>query len=409
MRLIYVPSSLPYGLEEAFIIPEIEELAGQGHKVIIVPMYPRGPVLHDDAKALMEHTVAWPVLSPGIVKAAIVESLRAPTKVFGVLGWLFQSRSLMILLKNLAVYPKGLWLGRLAREWKADHIHAHWAATTATMALIASEVSDVPWSLTAHRWDIAENNLLDLKAKRACFVRAIDIRGAQELESCISSERPRPLVIHMGVATPPVTNQGPMASKPTFRIVVAARLVEKKGHIYLFEAVRLLSIRNVPVSVDLAGDGPLREELTRKAMALGLTKQVTFLGPLSHRRLLKQIETGRWDTLVLPSITTASGEKEGIPVSLTEAMARGIPVVSTTTGGIPELLEGGAGLLVPPEDPGALADAIERLVKDPELRQQLGEAGRKRVEDSFAVESAVAELVRRFEACFNSSSGNPWS
>jgi len=399
MRLVYVPSSLPFGVEEAFIIPEIEELTRQGHKVIIVPMYPRGPVLHDDAKALIGHTVARPVLSPGIVKAALLESLRAPAKVFRILGWLFQSRSFTILLKNLAIYPKGLWLARLARERKADHIHAHWAATTATMALIASEVSGTPWSLTAHRWDIAENNLLDLKAKRACFVRAIDIQGAQELESCISSERPRPVVIHMGATVPPVTNPGSMAGKPTFHIVVAARLVEKKGHTYLFEAVRLLNIRNVPVSVDLAGDGPLREDLIHKAMALGLTKQVTFLGALSHRRLLKQMEAGTWDALVLPSITTALGEKEGIPVSLIEAMAHGIPVVSTTTGGIPELLEGGAGLLVPPKDPVALADAIECLANEPKLGKQLAEAGRKRVEDSFAVESAVAELVRRFEAC----------
>jgi glycosyltransferase involved in cell wall biosynthesis len=97
--------------------------------------------------------------------------------------------------------------------------------------------------------------------------------------------------------------------------------------------------------------------------------------------------------VVLPSL------HEGIPVSLIEAMAYGVPVVSTFAGGTPELLERGAGLLVPPEDPLALADAIERLVRDPELRKQLGETGRRRVEDSFAVEKVVAELVRRFEAC----------
>jgi len=80
-------------------------------------------------------------------------------------------------------------------------------------------------------------------------------------------------------------------------------------------------------------------------------------------------------------------------------MAYGIPVVSTTTGGIPELLEGGAGLLVPPKGSVALADAIERLARDPKLRKQLGEAGRKRVEDNFAIEGVMAELARRFEAC----------
>ena len=102
----------------------------------------------------------------------------------------------------------------------------------------------------------------------------------------------------------------------------------------------------------------------------------------------------------MPSIVTDAGEKEGIPVSIIEAMSCRVPVVSTITGGIPELFEGvDDALLVPPRDPVALAGAIEKLVRDPGLRQRLVESGRRRVEQSFAVEQVVTELVERFEAC----------
>jgi colanic acid/amylovoran biosynthesis glycosyltransferase len=133
---------------------------------------------------------------------------------------------------------------------------------------------------------------------------------------------------------------------------------------------------------------------------LGLTDQVTFLGALPHDTLMKKLRAGVWDMVVLPSIVTSSGEKEGIPVTLIEALSCYVPVVSTTTGGISELFEGIDGsLLVPPRNPTALAEAISKLIEDCDLRERLTESGRKRVEESFAIEQVVTELIRRFEAC----------
>jgi glycosyltransferase involved in cell wall biosynthesis len=184
------------------------------------------------------------------------------------------------------------------------------------------------------------------------------------------------------------------------RLVFAANLLEVKGHVYLLEAVRLLSDRSVHVQLDLAGDGPLREALVSKVETLGLGEQVTFLGLVAHEKLMRQLEAGRWDMLVLPSVVTDTGDKEGIPVALIEAMSYRVPVVSTETGGIPEVFQGMHGApLVPPEDPAALAETIERLTKDREVRDRLAEAGRRRVEESFAIEQVVEELVERFEAC----------
>jgi colanic acid/amylovoran biosynthesis glycosyltransferase len=399
VRIIYVTSSLPYGKVEAFIIPEIEELKKRGHEVLIVPMYPRGALLHGDARPFLAHTVTEPLLSLGMAKVAAKKVRQFPIKALKVLGWLLRSRGVKVLFKNLVIYPKGLWLANVADELKADHIHAHWAATTATMALVASEVSGVPWSVTAHRWDIPENNLLSLKAKRACFVRAISQRGAKKFASYLNTGVPPPSVLHMGVRIPPTMRKDRSQDGYPFRIVVAANLLEVKGHTYLLEATKLLKERNTSVQVDVAGEGPLRDNLARKARELGLNEQVTLLGAVPHEELLERLETGVWDMLALPSIVVTSDEQEGIPVALIEAMGRRVPVVSTTTGGITELLGDIPGSLVPPKNPSALAEAIERLIREPELRNRLVDAGYKRVEENFAIEKVVSELVQRFEAC----------
>src|SRR5262249_25704898 len=149
-----------------------------------------------------------------------------------------------ILAKNVAVFPKGLWLGRRLRALHVDHLHAHWASTSSTMALIASDVSGVPWSLTAHRWDIRENNLLQIKASKACFIRAISRRGARSLaaQAVVSGERL--LVLHMGIALPGPSRTPPWQAESTdLAVVCIADFVEVKGHRCLVDALRLLRDR----------------------------------------------------------------------------------------------------------------------------------------------------------------------
>ncbi len=401
MRIVYVTSTLPHGKKEAFIIPEIRELKRRGHDVLIAPTYPRGKVQHGDAEPLLSDVVSRPLLSVDIAATAVRQLARNPVGAFEALSCLSRSRSAGVFLKNLSVYPKGLWLADLARKWRAEHVHAHWATVPATLALVAGEVSGLPWSITAHRFDIAEDNLLSTKARKACFIRAINRRGAREIADRIGLKSSPPSVIHMGVAMPSATEKEPRPHNGRVpRAVVPARFVEMKGHTYLLEAVRLLADRGVHVHVDFAGDGPLREQLAGKAKELALQNRVAFLGMLPHDKLLEEMQAGAWSMLVLPSIETDSGEKEGIPVAIIEAMSSRVPVVSTTTGGIPELFEGvDEALLVPPKDPVALAEAIERLVGEPLLRERLVESGYRRVEESFAVEQVAAELASRFEAC----------
>jgi colanic acid/amylovoran biosynthesis glycosyltransferase len=397
VKLIYVTSSLPFGPGEAFVIPEIVELMRRGHAVTIVPTYPRGPVLHGDAAPLLPATEAGPLLSAAIARDVVLELARSPLRVLRAWLQVRRSRDARILGKNLAVLAKGVSLGRAARTRRIEHLHAHWGSTSSTLALVASEVAGVPWSLTLHRWDIDEDNLLALKARRACFVRTINRIGLEKVRARVGETAKPAFVLHVGVDLP--ERPEPREAAAPGRILVAASLREVKGHVYLLEALTLLRDRGIDAFAELVGDGPLRPSLEQRTAELGLGRQVRFAGVVSHESLLEGFGRGRWDVALLASVVTPAGEHEGIPVSLLEAMSFGLPVIGTQTGGIPDLLEGGAGLLVPERDAGALADAIERLLTDGALRADLGTAGRQRVEERFWVRAVVAELERRFAAC----------
>jgi glycosyltransferase involved in cell wall biosynthesis len=394
MRLIYVTAGFPTGSGEAFFAAEVEALRALGHDVRLVPIRGRGPVVHDDARALLRFAVVRPLLDPRIAWTALTELARRPGPAVAAVGAVLRARSVRVALKNLAVAPKALWLAELARSLRADHIHAHWAGTTASAALIASRVSGTPWSFTAHRWDIDEDNVLGLKTAEAAFARAIDRLGAEQV-AAHASPGAAVLVVHMGV---PLAE--PQPSSPhgeALRVLAAGNLVEKKGHSVLVDAVGLLHARGTPITVEIVGGGPLEERLQSRIDAASLGDVVRLAGPMPHGRLLGELAAGRWDAVVQPSVVLPDGETEGIPVTLLEAMAHGVPVVASAIGGIPELLEGGSGLLVPPENPAELADALAGLAADPGLRAALGESGRQRIAQEFEAGTIARRLSQLFE------------
>jgi glycosyltransferase involved in cell wall biosynthesis len=181
-------------------------------------------------------------------------------------------------------------------------------------------------------------------------------------------------------------------------VLCPARLLPVKGHKYLLEAAALLQKQRLHFVLHLAGDGELRNDLERLSKKLGIADRIRFLGHIPHERLIELYQNRRIAVVVLPSLDLGNGEHEGIPVSLMEAMSHGIPVVSTRTGGIPELLEDGAGVLVPPQDARALADAMAQLLSDSKTAREIGSAGRQRVEQEFCVDRIAESLSLRFAA-----------
>jgi colanic acid/amylovoran biosynthesis glycosyltransferase len=401
VKIIFVTACLPHGADEAFVIPEIKQLIQYGHQVLVVPRSRKGRIIH--GHELRRLSRMEPLYSRATLKAAVKTVWSAPGGTCRATAPLLKTRSLKLAVKNLAIIPKALWLAEVARNWGADHIHCHWAGTTASMTMLASKLSGVPWSLTAHRWDIVENNLLADKVRSARFARFISEDGLRMARERGVGTAANARVLHMGVSIPSHIQRwyGP---RPL--VVCPARLVPVKGHRYLLEAWRILRRRGLDPELWLAGGGELRARLEALSESLGLAGSVRFLGAVPHRELLKIYEQLPISAVVLPSIDLGAGEHEGTPVALIEAMSYGIPVIATATGGTAELVTPGSGVLVPPADSEALADAIDRLMHDGNLRAQLGDAGRRRAVEAYDVARIAEELASAFAAGFTQTASH---
>ncbi|MBE0447470.1 MAG: glycosyltransferase [Actinobacteria bacterium] len=401
MKIIYVTAQVPWGSGETFILPEVQEILRQGHQVTVIPLRPtRVLALGSNAAQVASVSIHLPFLGIRTLSMALAEAIRHPMRTLAVLWHIFQySGSSRKVLKNLAVLPKGLAIAWLIHRLKVDHIHAHWASTPATAAYIVANLCGLPWSFTAHRWDIGENNMLLEKARSAKFIRAISKDGQAEIQRIIGNVLASKChVVHMGVDLTHISVSESLASgdigrqERLFTLACPANMVLIKGHRYLIEACSLLKQRGHSFLCWLFGDGPLEQELRDQVQTAGLESVVRFRGRWAHDDIIKLYREGTVDVVVLPSINTASGEKEGIPVSLMEAMAMGIPVISTPTGGISELLEGGAGILVAEKDALALVNALEILMNDIPAWRAISERGRLKVKEDFNEEKVIRDL-----------------
>jgi len=397
MKIAYITAQTPYGPGESFILPEVIELRRQGHEVVVFPLRPEGKIgKSSECEEIAKYTVRIPLFSFSVLLRAlriVVLCPRLALRVF--IDILKGSGSIKKILKNLVVAPKGFVLGEEVKKIGFSHIHAHWASTPSTAAYIASLYSGLSWSLTAHRWDIKEDNMLETKIRSSEFVRAISVNGANEIKSKISKTLWHKVkVIHMGVRLP-LNECTP--EQDVFTIASVGNLIPVKGHRFLLEACLLLKQRGKIFKCFLIGDGPLKQELLEMIHKLDLDDVVTLCGRLPHDKVLGMYQDCCVSVLVHPSIVTEDGEREGIPVALMEAMAVGVPVISTTTGSIPELVGDGAGILVPPGDSKALADAIEVIMENPYYRTELGQRGRKKIEADFSLSSVVKQLAELFQ------------
>lgn len=392
MRVIFVTANLPHGAHEAFIVPEIAEMIRSGHQVLVVPRSPTGLVIHGES--LLGHTRRESLCSANVLIGTARMAAASPVRTLGAVATILKSRTNTIAAKNFAVLPKALWLAGVAREWGAEHIHSHWAGTTATLAMIASAVSGIPWSFTAHRWDVVENNLLREKVESARVARFISEDGMRMAKDLGIGRATNARVLVMGVALPAEARAQRHGLWPV--VVCPARLVEVKGHRFLLEAWRILRNRGVRGELWLAGDGELRPRLESFVLSHGLQNSIKILGTLPHERLLRIYKEVPISAVALASADLGNGLHEGIPVALIEAMGYGIPVVATATGGTPELVKPGTGLLVPPGDPRALADALQSLLQDNELREQLGDGARQHVLKAHDIVHVTSQLAAAF-------------
>lgn len=384
MRVVFLTASLPFGPGETFLIPEIRAVRNLGHEVMVVPVRPRGGIVHEAMREILPLTRAQGLVKAGVVAASLRELGSSGLALPAVVDFRRPGPS----LRNVVGLPKALWVARLARRWRADHIHAYWGSVGATVAWVAARRTRIPWSFTMHRWDIYDDNLLGRKLQAALFARCIGRRGCATVTQMYPSA-PAPRLLHLGIDID-VARATPRTEVAPMRLLVPAALIPRKGHPVLFRALGSLG-REVE-RVDLAGDGAHRAELQRQVASAGLSRMVRFLGLVRHEELLRRMSSGEWDAVVLPSLQQGP-EDEGIPVSLMEAMARGVPVIATDSGSTSELVTPGAGLLVPPGSVEELASAIRALARDPMGRRRLAERARRHVCAEFDARLTASALI----------------
>lgn len=222
------------------------------------------------------------------------------------------------------------------------------------------------------------------------LVRGADAVIADSLVTAQQVVGMQPDVVYLGVSLPDKdgTLTGDLQARTGRILGTASRLVPLKGIVYLIRTMALLRAEFPDLRLEIAGSGPERAALEEEIGGLGLADRVRFLGWQAD---LERVLAG-WDVFVQPSL------KEGFPLAALEAMASGLPVVATSVGGLPELVENGrTGWLVPPADPGALADRLRKLLLNADERRAMGAAGRRRVRERFSVEQMVSGIARVYD------------
>lgn len=390
MRLYVLTAQFPYGTGESFLEDELRSLPRDGLDVVVVPMRWWGTERQDVALQRVEELLVDP---PGgrLARSALLELAKRPARTAGILRDLARDRSHF--RKNLIVLPFALSLARrmATHPSRPAHLHAHWLSTNATVAWMISRLEGIPFSVTGHRWDIVDGNLAAVKAEEARFIRFISESGRQMHEARTGAVRTRRAVVHLGIDTSRF-QLCPLAEG--LELVVPANLYPVKGHSTLIRAVQIAKGRGIHTVLRVFGQGGLESELRRLVNDLCIDDQVSFEGHVPRASLLDNYRSGRTRAVVLPSLDLGNNEHEGIPVALMEAMAHGIPVVSTVTGGIPELVtDRSTGLLVQPGDAEALAAALEFLVAEPERVEAMRLAARARVIDEFDCTVSAERLL----------------
>ena len=399
-RIAYLISQYPM-LSMIFIIREVVALRERGFEVDVASI--NEPDRDPESMAEIERSEA--ARTHYVKRQGVGAALRAhvATLVADPAGYLrgvrtavrFARLDLEGLGYGIAYFTEALMVGRWMNERGLDHVHAHLGSQPATVALLVAEVFGHGFSMTVHGPDEfydAYRQHLPEKVAGADFVVCISDFARSQLAKLSEHEHwDKFEVCRLGVDTTEFAPRPPprVGDEP-FEIVCVGRLTPAKGQHVLLDAVRLLVDRGRPVRLRVIGDGVDRASLEAHTRALGIDDHVVFEGAVNqdHIRALY----ARASAFCIPSFA------EGIPVVLMEAMAMEIPCVTTRITGIPELItDGFDGLLVPPSNTEALAEALASLIDDAEQAAEMGRRGRDTVRKDYEIIKNVGRLADVFD------------
>jgi len=384
---------------ETFVLYELEALEKLGVTVELYSLLREHPkVVHPEAEKWVQRAHYLPFLSLGMLRAHWYFLCRDAGGYFRVLAEVFRGTfgCLRCFGGFLAFFPKVVRFAHEMERQEIQHVHAHFAYHAAMAGLIIHRLTGIPFSFTARGSDVqSDGHMLEEKVEAADFVISVSEYNKEIILNKRGTGTDKKVhVIHGGVDVERLTPQTKPSAKGRLQILCVARFEEVKGHTYLIEACKLLKERRLSFECRLIGNGPLMQKIESQINRSGLSDECLLLGAQPYDQVIEQFSQA--DVVVLATAPTANGKREGIPNVLKEAMACGVPVVATASGGIPELVDESCGVLVRPRDARAIAEALQLLGGQPELRRQMALAGREKIVREFNLDRSTAMRAELF-------------
>ena len=399
-RVAYVMKRYPR-LTETFILNEMlamERLGVDLHIFSLLPPEPppHHPAVQDVAAPVTHLPVAWRPKLAALARAHGAAITAAPLRYLGAAGraawWSVQAPRPLSVWKQ---FVRGGFFATQCRQSGIRHIHAHFANAPAAVARFASLMTGIPFSFTTHAKDLYLNpkRAIQRRAHKATFIATCTSYNVSYLKELLGDNTDKIQLVYHGIDLDQFGVPTIAASRRDAvpLILSVGRLVPKKGLDDLIAACALLRDRGIAFHCRIVGEGPLRKDLEDRIAAAGLTGIVTLEGAMTHAMLIALYREA--DLFALPPRIAEDGDRDGIPNVITEAMASGVPVVSTDVSGIPEMVRNEqTGLLVPPHDPPALAMAMGSLLRDRGKAERLAAAGRALLEEDFNLWTTTRKL-----------------
>jgi len=400
MRIAYLTGMYPRATD-TFIQREVSVLRQKGLEVYTFSVRRPGDehIVGPEQKTEREQT--FYILPPNpitLVWSHLILLFTSPGRYLKALAlaWSTNQPGLRGTLYQLFYFAEAGILAQQIRAKQIQHLHNHIADSCCTVAMLAAELGGFTFSFTMHgpyiffepyRWRI------DQKITRSLFVICIShFCRSQGMLFAPTDTWNRLHIVHCGVD--PALFNLVSHNQPGKRLLYVGRLSAAKGLPILLESLVMLKSSHPEIILTVVGDGEDRAELEQMTARLELNDNVKFVGYQSQAKVREYMQ--ETDVFVLPSFA------EGVPVSLMEAMAAGVPVVTTQIAGVSELVENGvSGYIVPPGDSTTLAERIKILLTEPQRRNQFGVAGREKVETEFNLNHEVARLYRVMTAALD--------
>ncbi len=396
MKIAHFTSGFPV-LSETFVRDEIQAFSDAGVENVVVSLRPRKNVEKNEIEFLDPNSCRYPVIHPEVsIKSAIGWNHGLPP--WNPASTLSRERIRNLYLKS--ILPSAI---EALKKGGVNHCHAHFAHYPATLAWMCARSLKVGFTFNAHSYDLYNyHSFLREKILDADRVFPISNRNGEFMKAAagldsVGLEKIETFRCGIDLSRYPLHDHDPNRNRAPL-IVAVGRLVDTKGFATLVEAIPIVLEPFPETRVEIVGEGPERARLLRLMDRLGLGDRVLLRGALD-RESTRQLQSNA--TVIVQPCCEGKDGLDGIPVVLMEAMALGIPVVSTDFAAIPELIEDGvSGLLVPPRDPRSLAEAILSILHQRIDLTKLVRVARRRIEESYDGPKNYREKARRIlDAC----------